>query len=160
MTILKVGRKELVVILKRLGHAVALRRYTTSGKVESSNHNVIEFFFNLPNPSSPGVYSASNRNEYQKQKIMFLGSKVRWVGLTTLPPSVSRLSGQCWNFDISQIYRPSRPVTGIALLFTYFTGEIEASLSKGSAYSVLLPSAVYTDMRAYVVRRQALVARW
>jgi hypothetical protein len=28
-------------------------------------------FFNLPNPSAalrPGVYSASNRNEYQKQK--------------------------------------------------------------------------------------------
>jgi hypothetical protein len=24
----------------------------------------------------PGVYSASNRNEYQKEKIMFLGSKV------------------------------------------------------------------------------------
>jgi hypothetical protein len=30
---------------------------------------VIEFFFNLPNSSSrTGVYSASNRNEYQKQK--------------------------------------------------------------------------------------------
>jgi hypothetical protein len=27
----------------------------------------------------PGVYSASNRNEYQKQKIMFLGSKARPV---------------------------------------------------------------------------------
>jgi hypothetical protein len=27
----------------------------------------------------PGVYSASNRNEYQKNKIMFVGSKVRQV---------------------------------------------------------------------------------
>jgi hypothetical protein len=27
----------------------------------------------------PGVYSASNRNEYQKQKIMFPGSRVRPV---------------------------------------------------------------------------------
>jgi hypothetical protein len=30
-----------------------------------------DFFLNLPNPSgstSPGVYSASNRNEYQKHK--------------------------------------------------------------------------------------------
>jgi hypothetical protein len=25
-------------------------------------------FLNLPNPSGPGVYSASNRNEYQKHK--------------------------------------------------------------------------------------------
>jgi hypothetical protein len=29
--------------------------------------------------SSCWVYSASNRNEYQKQKKMFLGSKVQWV---------------------------------------------------------------------------------
>jgi hypothetical protein len=27
----------------------------------------------------PGVYSASNRNEYQNIKIMFLGSKMRRV---------------------------------------------------------------------------------
>jgi hypothetical protein len=30
----------------------------------------------IPAPLSPGIYSASNRNEYQKQKInMFLGSR-------------------------------------------------------------------------------------
>jgi hypothetical protein len=46
---------------------------------------------------------------------MFLGSQV----LTTLPPSVSRLSGQCVIFNISQSYRPPRPVTGIALLYFY-----------------------------------------
>jgi hypothetical protein len=36
-------------------------------------------FFNLPNPTRPWVYSASNRNEYQKQKKkkMFLGSKAQ-----------------------------------------------------------------------------------
>jgi hypothetical protein len=32
--------------------------------------------FNIPNPSGPGVHSASNRHGYQQQKIMFLGSKV------------------------------------------------------------------------------------
>jgi hypothetical protein len=39
-----------------------------------------EIFFNWPNPSAapgPGVYSASNRNEYQELKIIFLGCKVR-----------------------------------------------------------------------------------
>jgi hypothetical protein len=39
-------------------------------------------FFNLPNlPAAlgPGVYSASKRNEYQKQEKMFLGNKVQPV---------------------------------------------------------------------------------
>jgi hypothetical protein len=40
----------------------------------------------------PGVYSTSNRNEYQKQKIMFLGvERCRRLRLTS-PPSVSWLS--------------------------------------------------------------------
>jgi hypothetical protein len=43
------------------------------------------------------------------------------VDLTALPPSMSRLSGQCGILNISQPYRPPRSVTGIALLFFFFT---------------------------------------
>jgi hypothetical protein len=77
---------------------------------------------NLPNPSgrtSPGVYSASNRNEYRKhKKKCFWGvERCRCIGLTTLPPSISRLSGQCGILNISRPYRPPRPVTGTAFLY-------------------------------------------
>jgi hypothetical protein len=48
---------------------------------------------------------------------MFLGVKCGGcVGLTTLPPSVSPLSRQCGILNISQIYEPPRPGTGVALL--------------------------------------------
>jgi hypothetical protein len=56
-------------------------------------------FLNCPNPSGragPGVDSVSNRNEYQvslKKNKETLGVKCgQRIGLTTLPPSISRLS--------------------------------------------------------------------
>jgi hypothetical protein len=41
----------------------------------------------------------------------------RRVRLATTQPSLSRLSRQCWILNILQLYGPSRPVTGIAVLF-------------------------------------------
>jgi hypothetical protein len=46
-----------------------LRRYATSRKVVGSIPDVIAFFFiYLISPAALGVYSAFNRNEYQKQE--------------------------------------------------------------------------------------------
>jgi hypothetical protein len=48
----------------------------------------------------------------------FWGVEHGWCkGLTILPPSVGRLSKQCGILNISHLYRPPQPVTGIALLY-------------------------------------------
>jgi hypothetical protein len=78
-------------------------------KVASSRSDekiFLSIYLILPTALGPGVYSASNRNEYQKQRKCFWRvERGQCLRLTTLPPSVSRLSRQS--------YMPPRPVEGI-----------------------------------------------
>jgi hypothetical protein len=71
----------LICIIRRMRRW--LRRYATSRKVAGSRPNEMNEFSSiyliLLAAVGPEVFSASNRNECQKQKIIFLVSKVRPV---------------------------------------------------------------------------------
>jgi hypothetical protein len=80
-------------------------------------------FFNWFNPSGStrprGLLSLWHKWVREAEQFFWGVRRGLCVVLTTLRSFVSRLSRQC--LDLSQTYRPPRPITGIALLFRTIT---------------------------------------
>jgi hypothetical protein len=80
----------------------------------------IYIYFSAHNKSSRTMAAGFTQPITELSTGRYLGVKrSRRVRLTALPPSMNRFYRQCGFLNISQLYRPPRSVTGIALFFGF-----------------------------------------
>jgi hypothetical protein len=110
-----------------------LRHYATSHKVAGSvPDEVVEFFFNLPNPSHTMALGLTQHLTEMSIRKSLREVKLSWcLRLKASLSSVGRVSRKCGSLDMSQPYGPP---TGISLLFTFTAyseyGNFKMSLKK------------------------------
>jgi hypothetical protein len=84
-------------------------------------------FSNLCNPSSRtrpwGLLCLQQKLVPEAESCIWGAERGRCIGLITLEPCMSRLSRQCEILNISQPYRPPRPVTGGSVRKTWISAN-------------------------------------